>query len=40
VLMCFVFLFVRFLLVVLVRMSVPVQMIDWKESSPKLNIII
>jgi len=27
------------LLVVLVRLSVPVQVIDWKDSSPKLPIM-
>ena len=35
---CIVFfgvIFVFCLLVVLVRLSVPVQMIDWKDSSPK-----
>jgi len=26
-------------LVVLVRLSVPVQVIDWKDSSPKLPIM-
>jgi len=29
------FIYVFCLLVVLVRLSVPVQMIDWKDSSPK-----
>ena len=32
VISCF---FVFYLLVVLVRLSVPVQVIDWKDSSPK-----
>jgi len=30
---------VFFLMVVLVRLSVPVQVIDWKDSSPKWPII-
>jgi len=29
------FVFVLWFLVVLVRLSVPVQVIDWKDSSPK-----
>ena len=30
---------VFYVLVVLVRLSVPVQVIDWKDSSPKLSIM-